>query len=61
VTSAVNLPTWATARLAFETDDKESADLPACSRSVNEIWEIKKKKLDVDDMKSVVDPFLLDK
>ncbi|KAH9972772.1 hypothetical protein BGW80DRAFT_1312474 [Lactifluus volemus] len=61
MTSAMNLPTWAAARLALETPDKQSADLPSCSRPVNEICEIKRTKLDVDDMKSVVDAFLLDK
>jgi hypothetical protein len=61
MTSAMNLPTWAAARLALETDDKQGADLPSCSRPVNEICEIKRTKLDVDDMKSVVDAFLLDK
>jgi hypothetical protein len=58
ITSAMNLPTWAAARLASESGmgDEQRADLLASTRA-NEIWETKK----LDDMKSLVGEFFLDK
>ncbi|KAI0250288.1 hypothetical protein BJV78DRAFT_1322562 [Lactifluus subvellereus] len=56
-TSAQNLPIWAAARLAFGMGDEQSADSPATP--ADEIWET--KKLDPDDMKSLVGKFFLDK
>lgn len=56
-TSAQYLPTWAEARLAFGMGDEQSTDLLATTPA-DEIWET--KKLDPDDMKSLVGEFILD-
>jgi cytoplasmic tRNA 2-thiolation protein 2 len=53
----VNLPTWSTARLAFEMEDDQNAGSTART-SGDEIWET--RKLDAGRMKSLVSEFLLD-